>query len=156
MYNWLLMLNYWHWLILGLSLLLLELLGAGGFLFWIGIAALVTGLVNGLLPSISGYGAALFFAAFAIINSIFCWQYLKRNPPRTEQPRLNRRSEQYIGRVFTLVEPIQNGRGKIRIGDTLWRVAGTQDLPEGTRVTVVAVDGVILRVEPYEPTESKY
>ena len=55
----------------------------------------------------------------------------------TDQPLLNRRGAQLIGRIATLAEPIKDGRGRIRIGDTLWRVSGP-DLPAGTRVRVKA------------------
>jgi membrane protein implicated in regulation of membrane protease activity len=40
-----------------------------------------------------------------------------------------------IGRTATLAEPISNGRGRIRLGDTLWRVSGP-DLPAGAQVRV--------------------
>ena len=56
---------------------------------------------------------------------------------------------QYIGRVFTLEEAIINGRGKVRVDDTLWRVEGA-DLPLGHKVKVVSVDGVVFKVEGVE------
>ena len=65
----------------------------------------------------------------------------------TDQPALNRRGEQYIGRTLTLDEPIVNGQGKIRVDDTTWKVEG-DDMPAGTRVTVIGVDSVVLKVAP--------
>ena len=69
-----------------------------------------------------------------------------RHPTETDQPRLNRRGEQYIGRTFTLDEPIVNGLGKIRVDDSTWKIEGG-DCAAGTRITVVGVDGVVLKVE---------
>jgi membrane protein implicated in regulation of membrane protease activity len=60
---------------------------------------------------------------------------------------LNRRAEAQIGRVVTLVEPIVDGRGKVRIGDTVWSASGP-DLPAGSRVRVVAAHGALLEVAP--------
>jgi membrane protein implicated in regulation of membrane protease activity len=65
----------------------------------------------------------------------------------SEEPDLNRRGAQYVGRVVLLAEAIESGRGKVRLGDTLWLVAGP-DLPEGARVRIVAANGTVLVVEP--------
>jgi membrane protein implicated in regulation of membrane protease activity len=59
---------------------------------------------------------------------------------------LNQRAAQYIGRVFTVDEPIQGGRGKVLVGDSIWLVQGS-DAPAGARVRVVAVKGSVLQVE---------
>ena len=72
---------------------------------------------------------------------------LRRHPTGTDHPLLNRRGEQYIGRVFTLDEAIVNGTGKLRIDDTIWKVNG-DDLAAGTAVKVSAAKGVILQVVP--------
>jgi membrane protein implicated in regulation of membrane protease activity len=56
---------------------------------------------------------------------------------------------QYVGRDFTLAAPVVNGQGKLSIDDTIWKVEG-EDLPEGTQVRVVGVDGTILRIERAE------
>jgi inner membrane protein len=61
--------------------------------------------------------------------------------------RLNRRGEQLIGKRYVLVEPIINGRGKARVGDGQWLVSGP-DLPAGSTVEVVAVEGTTLKVRP--------
>ena len=139
-------LDFWHWLILGGILLLLELLTGGGFLFWIGIAAAVIGVVLWLIPTISFPVQLILFALSALAACISWWVYLRKNPQQNDQPALNRRSEQYIGRILVLESAIENGRGRVKIGDSLWRVSGN-DLPVGTRVKVLAVDGVILLVE---------
>ena len=65
---------------------------------------------------------------------------------KTDQPDLNRRPDQLVGRVVVVEEAIAHGRGKVRIGDTLWIVEGS-DMPAGTEVRVTATQGAILRVE---------
>jgi len=65
---------------------------------------------------------------------------------KTDQPDLNRRPDQLVGRVVAVEEAIAHGRGKVRIGDTLWIVEGS-DMPAGTEVRVTATQGAILRVE---------
>ena len=85
--------------------------------------------------------------AMVSVASVIAWRvYLRRRPIETDDPTLNRRAEQYFGRVFTLEDAIHDGRGKVRIGDSLWRVKG-DDMDAGVRVRVTGVDGVTLEVE---------
>ena len=87
--------------------------------------------------------------AFTVLSivSVLAWRkYLNKNPIQTDEPTLNRRGQQYVGRVYTLTEPIVNGVGKIKVDDTLWKVNG-EDTEAGKSVRVTAVDGVVLMVE---------
>ena len=60
-------------------------------------------------------------------------KYLRNNPPKSERPLLNERAVQHIGQCYDLVDPIVNGRGSAKIGDSIWRVEGPE-LPKGARV----------------------
>ena len=89
------------------------------------------------------------FLIFAVLSvaSIVGWRiYLKRHPTETEQPTLNRRGEQYVGRTFTLGEPVVNGTGKISVDDSTWKVEG-DDMPAGTQIRVTGVEGTVFRIE---------
>jgi len=62
----------------------------------------------------------------------------------SDQPDLNRRPEQLVGRVLPVEEAIAGGRGKVRAGDTLWPAEGP-DMPAGAAASVAAVrDGVLI------------
>jgi membrane protein implicated in regulation of membrane protease activity len=137
---------YWHWFVAAVVLVILESLLPGFFFLWLGIAAGVTGLVLLAAPGLSWQVQVLMFAALSVI-SIVAWRaWQRRHPDVSDQPTLNRRAEQYVGRTFTLAEPIQGRRGKVRIDDTTWRVEG-DDLPAGAAVKVIAAEGVVLKVE---------
>jgi inner membrane protein len=138
-------LGTWNWLIFGVLLMALELFAPGVFLFWLGLAALLVGLISFLVHP-SWQTQILMFAAFAIA-AVPVWRRLARSSQTvsTDNPFLNRRAEALVGRVFTLEKPIIDGTGTVRIGDTVWRVAGP-DTPAGTRVRVVQVDGANLTV----------
>lgn len=140
-------LTQWDWLALAAILLIAEVLVSGGFLLWIGISAALVGVFIWIFPNSLTWGLQmLMFGVLAIISSIFWWAYLRRNPIATDIPYLNLRSDQYIGRIFELTEPIVNGRGKIKSGDTSWSVAGP-DLPAGSKVKVIGSDGIVLKVQ---------
>jgi hypothetical protein len=139
-------LNYWGWFGIGAILLGLELFVGGGFLFWTGIAAAVTAVISLLIP-IAWPMQLLCFAILALVISFFWWRYLQHHPLRSDRPTLNRRSEQYIGRIFTVKEAVINGRGFIIVDDTRWPIQCREDLPAESKVKIIAVDGVILFAE---------
>jgi len=142
-------LAFWHWLLLGIFLVLLEIFSPGVYLLWLGLAAGATGLLLGILPDLAWQVQGLSFALFSLGSILAARWWLQRRPLKTDQPFLNRRGAHYIGRVFTLQTPIQHGQGKIQVDDTRWKVQGA-DCPAGSQVQVVGVDGVVLQVKPID------
>lgn len=139
----------WNWMVLGFVLLILEIVLPGVFLLWIGIAALLTGALSLQLWNASFWVwevQVLVFLALSVISVFAGKKIIANSQGETDQPLLNLRREQLIGRTATLAEPIADGRGRIRIDDTVWRVAGP-DLPAGARVRVTKVGDSELVVE---------
>jgi len=141
--------DFWHWWILGLALIIAETLLPGTFFLWMGVSALVLGVLAWLIPAMGWETQLMLFAVLSLVSIVGWRMYQRRHPDETDQPSLNRRGEQYIGRVFTLETAIENGFGKVRVGDSPWRVKG-EDAAAGTRVRVTAADGIVLVVERAE------
>jgi len=146
--TWLDNLQFWHWWILAALFAAVEILAPGVFFIWLGAAAALTGLIALVIPSMGWEIEALVFAVLAIASVVY-WRHRITMSKGKDDPAatLNRRGEQMIGRTAVLAEPIQNGRGKAKIDDTVWRVEGG-DLPAGTQIKVTGVNGAILKVEP--------
>jgi len=144
--EWLQEASYWHWWVLGVLLVILEILSPAIFFLWMGISAGVVGLLVLLMPTMGWETQILLFAAFSVASIVIWRHYLKLHPIQSDQPRLNRRGEQYVGRMFTLEGPIVNGQGKIKVDDSIWKITG-DDCPTGSKVQVTGVAGVILEVE---------
>ncbi|WP_108682873.1 NfeD family protein [Methyloceanibacter sp. wino2] len=136
----------WIWLILAAALLVFEMLAPGIFFMWFGLAALVTGVIA-LRYEVAWQWQLIWFCGLSLVTVILVNRYLRKNPTETDAPLLNQRAAQLIGETHELVDPIANGRGSVRVGDTIWRVEGPA-LPKGAQVTVVGADGSILKVEP--------
>lgn len=144
--EWLIQPNHWTWWALGVVLAGLEVVMPGTFLLWPGLAAGVVGLLVLIVPVLDWRVQVLIWVVLSIVAVLAARKYLKRNPTPSENPTLNQRSTQLVGRVATLVEPIENGTGRAKLGDSTWSVNGP-DLPVGARVKVVAAQGATLTVE---------
>ena len=139
-------LTNWHWFILAVILFVMEVFAPGAVFMWIAIAAAIMGLTLSLFTGITWEYQLLMFAILSVA-SLFAWRRVAaRNPVETDQPQLNRRGMQYVGRVFTLDEPIVNQQGRIKVDDTTWKIQG-EDCDAGTTVIVTEVNGAKLLVE---------
>ena len=136
----------WYWLIAGVVMIIVEILSPTAYFLWMGISAIVVGLLLFALPEISLLIQAIIFGVLSMVSLLIYKRYKKANPIEKDVPKLNRRGEQYVGRIFTLDEAIINGVGKVKVDDSSWKVKGT-DMPAGTKVKVVSVDGTVFHVE---------
>jgi len=143
---WLAQAEFWHWGILAIVLVAVEMLLPGTYLMWLGIAAGGVAIVLLPFPDLDWKIQLALFAAFAVIAVVASRLWLRRHPIETEQPTLNRRGEHYVGRTFTLTDPIENGEGRIRVDDTIWKVRG-DDTEAGVRIRVTGTDGTVLTIE---------
>lgn len=137
----------YFWWTLGFVLLALETLVPGATLVWFGLAALGVGSVLLLIPGLSVIFQVILFGVFSAIALGIYWKFFRYQERSSDLPLLNRRGEQMIGRVFVVEEAIENGQGKVRVGDTVWSVIG-EDSAVGTRVRVLDVLDNKLKVEP--------
>lgn len=143
----------WNWMVLGFLLLVLEILLPGVFLLWIGIAALIIGAVSLALWDAALWSWQVQVLAFLALSLVCAFAGKKLmgsgSTAPTDQPLLNRRAEQLVGRIATLSEPLRDGRGRLQLDDTVWRVSGPE-LPAGSRVRVAGVghSDLELLVEP--------
>ena len=142
----------WAWLLLGLVLLGFELVVPGVFLMWLGLAALVVGGIS-VLPfaDVSWWPWQAQAIAFTVLSVLFAMvghHLLRDEDERAVTPApLNDRAAQLVGRTATLVDGIENGIGRVRLGDTIWRVSGPP-LEAGRQVRVTGAAAETLVVEP--------
>ena len=137
--------HHWWWVAGGALLGILEILLPGIFLIWVALAAWITALIVFLAPM----AIALQLAIFVVLAFVIVWagrQYYARNPVESADPNLNVRASRLIGQTVTVESAIENGRGRVRVGDGVWNAAGP-DAPSGAKVRITAADGTLLTVE---------
>lgn len=140
---------FWYWWVAALILLIIEVLAPGFFFLWMAAAGFITGCLLLLMPSISLDIQLGVFSVLSVLAIVTGQYYAKKHPIVSDQPLLNRRGAQYIGRVFNLYEPIVNGQGKIKVDDSIWKVHG-EDCDINTKVRITAIRGIVFDVEKVE------
>ena len=134
------------WAVLALLLIAAETLAPGAFLLWMGLAAAAVFLGVLLVPGIPVLAQAAAFVVLSFVAIQVYRKWFRKAARQSDQPLLNRRAAQAIGRVAVLEQAIDRGQGRIKLVDAFWVVEGP-DLPAGTTVRVVAVDGMVLKVQ---------
>jgi hypothetical protein len=145
--------TFWYWWILAVVLVILELMAPGVIFLWLATAAVATGFALLANPEIPWQYQILTFSILSVVSVVAgrIW-WARRDPTESDQPALNRRGQQYIGRSFKLDTAIVDGVGRISVDDTTWRVSG-DDMPTGEQVVVTGVDGATFRVVRASSTE---
>lgn len=138
--------DYWHWFSIGGVLIIIEILSPTFFFLWPGMACILVGALRYFYPAMD-FNTQLIIAAVATLICSFIWRiYYKKFPQHSDDPALNKRAAQMIGRTCILIDPIENGRGRASIADSAWIVRGP-DSPVGSVMKVSGVEGTALVVE---------
>ena len=137
--------TWWAWCIVGLLLLGLEIFLPGAFVMWLGLSALITSGLTFVCDIPDWETQTLIFVPLSFICLFLGRRFIRKAAPQGA-PVLNRRLNQYVGRIARVVEAISKGRGKIRLGDSLWLVCGP-DAPVGAEVRIIRVEGSDMFVE---------
>lgn len=144
--EWLDQIEFWHWLIAAVVMIIIEMILPAAYFLWMGISAFVVGLSIYVVPDMPVLIQVIIFGVLSVVCLVLYKRHKKSNPNVNDQPNLNRRGEQYVGRSFTLEEAIVNGVGKVKVDDSTWKVKGS-DMPAGMKVRVMSVDGTVFNVE---------
>lgn len=138
----------WHWLVLAAVLIGLEAVMPSTFLLWPGIAAIVVGLVAAIDSSLGWQYQLIAFGVLAIVASVAGRYWATTRGTLSDQPKLNKRSAQYVGRRALVADAFVGARGQIVIDDTRWsaETVDGSNPGKGDSVEITAADGVLLKV----------
>lgn len=135
----------WLWMIGGVLLLIAEIIAPGFFLVFIGAAALATGAFA-LLFDLGTASQLALFALYSLIAVMVGRRFYANAAVDSSDPLLNDRSARLVGKVVTVVEPVDEQRGRVRVGDSEWNARGGP-AAAGEKVRITGVDGNCLNVE---------
>ncbi len=136
------------WAAVTLLLFAAEAMAPGAFMLWMGFAAAAVFALVLVVPGVPLLAQVVAFVLLSFVSIQIYRTWFRTAGRESDRPLLNRRAEQLIGTQVPLDQAIVGGRGRVKIGDAYWVVQGP-DLPVGTAVRVVAVDGMTLKVQEH-------
>ncbi len=138
--------SYWVWLTLGLVLAGLEMLVPGVYMIWVAAAAIITGVLTfAIEPSVPMQ--VINFVFLSLIIAFSARRFLRDKPIESSDPLMNRRGARLVGETAVVVQAIEHGSGRVRLGDSEW-IAHGPTIAVGERVRVSGSEGTVLLVEP--------
>lgn len=138
---------WWHWIILGILLIIIELGIGTFFILGLGIAAILVGILD-LLIGLSFTGALGIWILFSILTIIIWFKYYKETTISTSG-----QSSRGLDTLGTVSKEIKaNGRGEVMfdspvLGNTSWDATSKNDIEIGSRVTIKEINGQLIVVE---------
>ncbi len=138
--------TFWHWLIFAAILAGIELTSMSMYLVGPAIAAGVVALLKFFMPELGFAWSLTIFAGVTVLLTFAARSLIKRIPEGSDKPSLNQRGHQYIGREYTLAEPVVDGKGRIKIEDGGWIIRGA-DAEAGKKIKITGVEGTALSFE---------
>jgi len=148
-------LAWWHWMILGLGLGLLELVVPSFFIIWFGLGALLVGIALLAIPGMAFSTQILLWTAASVAMTVLWFRVFRRDDGKTRSGQAN----EVLGEVGILIRPVaalgmEPARGEVRfqkpvMGSEVWPCLADEAIAAGERVRVLAIDGQILRVGKY-------
>ena len=139
----------WAWAIAGVVLLIAETIAPGFFLFFLGVAAIVTGLFTEML-GLGTVGQTILFVLAAALTVALGRRWYARSSTRSLDPLLNDRSARLVGKVVEAVDPIDDHGGRVKVADGEWSARGGP-AAAGEMVRIIGVDGNCLTVVRINP-----
>lgn len=141
--------EWWHWTIGGIALVLLELAVPAFYVIWFGFGALLMSVVVLAAPSLSLPTQILLWMAASIGMTVLWFRVFRRSAHKT---LIGTADGDVIGEAGLLVQavaPFQ--RGKVRfqrpiLGAEEWPCTAETDIPAGERVKVVSIEGSFVKV----------
>ena len=139
------------WWVIGIVLVIGEVVLPGTFLIWFAFAAFGVGLI-GVVVDLSGMNQVVVFGllSFASLSLGYLMRKRRGDP---EVPAFADRTQAYMGKTYTVVEAIENGQGKIQVGDSVWLAEG-EDCPIGGSVKVIDSRGNVLLIDVVPQNEN--
>lgn len=135
----------WHWWVISLGVIVIEALKPSGVFAAIALATALTGAALMKVPDFAIQLQLGMVATLSLVLAIIFRLFAKHAGPADE--RFKAKASEHIGREIVLKMPIQNGFGEAKLDEHFWELKGP-DLPVGTKVRIIGVDGNMLAVRP--------
>ncbi len=148
-------LAWWHWMVLGLGLGLVELVVPSFFIIWFGLGALLVGIAMLMAPHMAFSTQILLWTLASVLMTVLWFRVLRKDARKTRSGQ----ADEALGEIGVLVRAVEplgavSARGEVRfqkpvMGSDVWPCLADESIAAGERVRVLAVDGQLLKVGKY-------
>jgi len=137
---------WWHWIILGIVLLIMEMFTGTFLLLGLGLAGIMVGVIDILYPLSLNMELTLWII-LSLLSFVLWFKYMKDNS--VEYSGQSNYSLDTLG--VTEENIIANGRAKVRfdmpvLGTTIWTATSKESLEANTRVKIIEIKGQLIEV----------
>ncbi|HEY9033204.1 MAG TPA: NfeD family protein [Pseudomonadales bacterium] len=136
---------YWHWIVFGIVLMLMEIALPSFTILWFGAGAVLVGVALLVFPGLSMTGQLLLWTVLSVALTALWFKFLK--PLSIDKTKAGLSREAIVGEVGQVLS-VPNGekRGKLRfpapiLGSDEWLFLSQDTLAAGDRVRVIDVSG---------------
>ena len=143
-------LAYWHWLVLGIALVVVEIFIPSFTVFWFGLGAVVVGIVLAIFPGMALSGQLAVWIVASCAFTLLWFKYFK--PLMKDKTKAGIAREAAIGEAGQVIRaPVAGGRGEVRfstpvLGSDEWEFICEQEVGVGDRVHIKDFSGNTLIV----------
>ena len=143
--------EYWHWIVFGIALMLSEIFIGSFFIFWFGAAAVVVGLLILPLPDMSPTAQVIIWAVSSASFALAWFKLVK--PLNVDKTKAGLSKEALVGEIGQVLQiPSGDKRGKVRfpapvLGSDEWLMISHDTVSIGDRVSVIDLSGNALIVK---------
>jgi len=138
---------WWHWIVFGLLLLILELLTGTFFVLVFVVASVLVGITTFFM--LLTFNTELTLWIILSLIGVFIWYKWLRGKPPVKSGQSNYRFDT-LGEVIEEVTPKKRGKVKFDLpvlGNSVWGVTSDEDIKVGEKVKIVEVNGQLIKVE---------
>lgn len=141
--------EWWHWILAGLILILMELAVPVFFILWFGLGALLVGMLQLLFPGLSATTQLSLWGVASLAMVILWFRIFKPGWHKTRIGSAGGEAIGEIGLLVTSIAPFERGRVRFQrpvLGAEEWACLAENPIAAGERVKVVGIEGSFLKV----------
>jgi membrane protein implicated in regulation of membrane protease activity len=136
------------WFIVGLVLILMEFVIPGLVIVFFGFGAWVTAIFVAIFPNMEFWVEMMIFTVFSVVTLVLLRRSLKKRFFSDQEGAENEGVDDYIGKTAVVEVAIKDGAGKVDFRGATWAAFADEDIPKGTKVTIIGKDSIKLKVKP--------
>ena len=142
--------EWWHWLVLGIVLMLLELAIPAFFIIWFGLGGVLVGLLLLVAPSLSLTAQVIVWTVASVAMTVLWFRVFRTDQQKTRIGQTAGAAIGEVGLLITAVGPYQPGQLRFQkpvLGAEQWECRSDDAIAAGERVRVVSVAGSYVNIE---------